>query len=236
MLIATVLSLHIFTSAAMLDSGQPGIGRFSSVSQQQGSGSTGGGQGQPPGTPSQVTDEDAKKIAAAVTTQLASAKIFQIGLSLGWRLVLSNNERLLRDVALGPDGMLLVDRTDGSSVVLSGVVAAYPFTEAVNWTKTLRNLGFLANINLADFTADSVGVFNKSIEGGIGLSLRLHEKFAVAVTLERAFSRKLRDGIDTSKPLLDANGQPLTVIDRADSRYFKEDNVTGISLKWLFTF
>ncbi len=178
------------------------------------------------------TDPQVKAIAEAVAEELKDSGTFRFGLSVGWRTILSPDERRLRDVAIAPDGRLLVDRTDGSSVILSGVVAAYPFDETSRWNR----LGFLANINLADFSSESVGVFNKSIEGGLGLGVRLNADFAVALTAERVFSRKLRDGVDLTKPLLDDAGKPLSALDTADARYFKDDNITALSLKFVFMF
>lgn len=180
-----------------------------------------------------MTDADAKKIAEEVKASLRESKTIQAGLSLGWRTIPRRSDRQFRDVALNAAGVLLLDESDANSVVLSGVVTAYPFRDS---NSRRKDLGFVANLNLADFSADSVGMFNKSIEGGLGLAWRLNPDFAVAFTIERAFSRSLRNGIDPLKPLLDGDGKPLGAIDRNDPRYFHDDHVTAISLKWVYLF
>jgi hypothetical protein len=192
-----------------------------------------------------IQKADAEKIAKAVRAELKENKTLQVGLSVGMRMIPDRSDRRLRDAAISPlDGRLLVDESDGTSVILSGVVVAYPFRgdscEDQDATckakrRTLRNIGFLVNINLADFTADNVGVFNKSVEGGIGFAWRMNSDFGVGLTVERAFSRRLRAGIPLYEPLV-VDGKALTAIDVKDNRFFHDDNVTALSLKFIYAF
>jgi hypothetical protein len=195
--------------------------------------------------PAVATAEAVAKASADAKTALKNARellknnsTVRVGVSIGPRLFIAPRDSLLRDVALDArtPGAILIDRIDRASMVLSGVVLAYPFPEG-QW----HDLGFIANINLANFSADAAAEFNKNIEGGVGLAWRFNEDFGIALTVERAFSRSLRDGLlstDAGKPtvLYEAKDKTITAIDIKDSRFFYDENLTAVSLKFIYTF
>ncbi len=60
----------------------------------------------------------------------------------------------------------------------------------------MQNSGITANINILEFNkAQTSMAFNKSMEGGIGFCLALHEKVFVSYSNEVYFSRQLRENI-----------------------------------------
>lgn len=182
--------------------------------------------------PAQLSDAQAGRIAEAVQNRLSESKILKVGLSVGYRYLVEERDKLFRDVAIVND-TLRVDKQDRSDLVLSGVVTAFPFHRAATaW----RRLGFMLNINLADFAGEAIGVFNRSIEGGMGIAIQAHDEFAFGVTVERVFSRGLRSGVKPDQPLLGDDGQPLKSVDVDDGRFFKNDNLTAVSLKFIFYF
>ena len=181
-------------------------------------------------------DKDAERIAAAILELTRKHPRVQAGLSLGWR-VLRARDTEGREAAISPiDGKVTRTNADRSSVVLSGVLTVYPWQDATGGkSHRFRNLGFLANINFADFTADRTSVFNKSVEGGLGLALRLADDFAFGVTIERGFARRLRPSFPTGAPIVVDNVN-LKTLDNKNDAYFYDDNVTAFSFKWIYVF
>lgn len=193
-------------------------------------------------SPTSAAGQDAEEVAKRVIElqdSLKATKTFHFGLSFGWRGFLGKNESLKEDATIDPrDSTVVVDRTDQSDVVLSGVVVAYPF--AKNRTQRAGDcgvcrFGFIANLTLASFSDDQLTSFNQSVEGGIGLAYALSNDFGLAVTLERAFRRRLRDHVDVGSKLM-ADGQIITSLSMEDSRFFVDDNVTAVSVKFVYTF
>jgi len=185
---------------------------------------------------------DADRIAArvlALQDSLKATRTYRFGLSVGWRAFVGG-DRFVTSPAINPaDSTVRIDRTDESDVVLSGVVTAFPFAAeggtrsffACGWC----GLGFVANLNLASFSAESVTSFNQSIEGGIGLATAMSNDFSLALTVERGFKRRLRDFVKVGEKL-EVDGEVLTSLSRDDDRFFVDDNRTAISLKFVFFF
>ena len=128
-------------------------------------------------------------------------------------------------------------------MVLSGLVVVYPWKRQVDSTDKAKLtsrcgwcwLGFVANINLASFNSDNIASFNKSIEGGIGVAVRLTDDFGFAGTYERVFSRRLRDFVTADQKII-VDGKPLTAISDDDNRFFIDDNLNAVSFKFVYLF
>lgn len=165
-----------------------------------------------------------------------AARTFKMGVSVGWRYTFGSGHRALRDVAIDPvTRNVQLDNVDNNAVVLSGVLSAFPWGRNAK-TKRAKNwswLGFVANIDFASFGTETTSAFNKSIEGGGGIAMRMHDDFALALTLERVLDRSLRRNIKAGEPLV-VDGDTLTTLSRADNRFFHDDNLTAISLKFLY--
>jgi hypothetical protein len=207
----------------------------------------------------QLQPEDKDTIAAlsarattkvlAMRDSLAKAnKTLQFGLSLGVRQITDLKDVNVRNVVISPiDTTLRVDKKDPTDVVLSGMVTVYPWKKQVDTTGRGTPserveyrcrwcwLGFVANINLASFNADNVATFNKSIEGGIGVAVRLTDDFGLAATYERVFSRRLRDFVVANEQII-VDGKPLTAITEDDNRFFIDDNLNALSFKFVYLF
>ncbi len=89
--------------------------------------------------------------------------------------------------------------------------------------------------SLASFNPDNVSVFNKSLEGGIGVAVRLAQDFGLAGTYERVFSRRLRKFVVEGQQL-SVDGKVLTTIDETDDRFFVDDNLSATSFKFIYFF
>jgi hypothetical protein len=163
-------------------------------------------------------------------------RTFKMGLSLGWRHVLASGGNVVRDATIDPmTNNVRVDEIDNGAVVLSAILTAFPWKHdstnklASRW----RWLGFLANVNLAAFGAENISTFNESIEGGGGLAVRLSDEFSVGMTVERVFSRRLRSFVAHGAPLV-VQGDTITSLSRTDDRFFRDDNLTALSFKFLY--
>lgn len=157
----------------------------------------------------------------------ADSKTFHFGLSLGWRRVFSGSGGN-REAAINPATLKVEsDGTDHDDFVLSGIVTAFPLKRS--WSP----LGFVANVNLASFTSDNIATFNKSIEGGGGLAWRLAPDFAVGFTIERMFNRSLREFVQFGNVLV-AEGDTVKTLSKDDGRFFRDDNLTAWSVKFLY--
>ena len=164
------------------------------------------------------------------------SKTFHFGLSIGWRHTLSNTGTPMRDASIDPTtNKVTVDSTDVGDFVLSGTVTAFPWAQAPDSSKwhKINPLGFIANINIASFNADNLSTFNKSIEGGFGVAWRLASDFAIGATIERKFSRRLRDFVKPNT-VLTVGKDTITTLARDDDRFFHDDNLTALSFKFLY--
>ena len=171
-----------------------------------------------------------------------SNRTFKFGVSVGWRHIGEDKSKgLFRNAVLQPGtDTVRLEKIDQGAVVLSGVVVAFPFvklcdTSAVGWRRRFRPLGFIANIDLAEFSDGGVNSFNKSVEGGLGLAWRLSSDFSTAFTFERVFSRRPRSFVMDGQPLPVAVGEE-PVLSRDDDKYFVDDNLTAVSFKFVYFF
>jgi hypothetical protein len=161
---------------------------------------------------------------------------------------------------------------DYSDFVLSGTVTVFPFSiplphpdiekftveqvkengfyAAVRHipnvaTSIINRIGFVANLNVASFGADQLRTIAStlSIEGGLGLALKLDDHFAVSLSVDRVFSRQLRDEfVDMASKTekidrqIRVDGKILTKLDTADDRLFYTNNRTALLFKFVYSF
>jgi hypothetical protein len=178
-------------------------------------------------------------LAKRLREQETRNRTFKFGLSVGWRHVVSDTDELYRNAVLTLDSMKVqAERIDRGDVVLSGVVVAFPGKPPAEGEACCRGvpglwrIGFIANIDLASFANDELKTFNKSIEGGFGVALRLGDDFSLALTLERVLSRKLRSYIENGKQipgLTDAS-----TFTKDNDTFFANDNLTAFSVKFVY--
>lgn len=176
----------------------------------------------------------------------------RVGLSLGLRLIADFRAAQTRQIAISAiDTTLLVNGLDIADLNLSGVVVAFPWkrtevprkatpddTSTTQWNPNfLSRLGFLANVNITQIAPQNTSFFNKSVEGGIGLVYKIGDTddFGIAATYERVFSRRLR------QPQLEGNklligDETLTSVSLGDDRFFVDDPLSAVSLRFVFFF
>ena len=195
------------------------------------------------GSPVTAQDTTAKSDSVRVARILAlrdsiekRSKTLRLGLSVGWRNLVTSTGSLRRDAMIDPQTHnVTVDSVDQGDVVLSGVMTAFPWHRVDNCKGSCKlwPLGFIANINLASFGSEGLSTFNKSIEGGLGLALKFSDDFAFGATYERVFSRALRSWVEIGKPIV-IDGKTIESISKDDGRFFRDDNFSAWSLKLLY--
>jgi hypothetical protein len=165
----------------------------------------------------------------------AKAGVIHFAVSLGVRFIY-DKEEYFGEPSISPiDSTLQIDSKDRGAVIISGVIMATPFVTKQSW---LSNLGFVANVNLAAISSENVNTINnKSIEGGLGISYRLQSNFALALTYDLVYSRRLRDYVLTRKgeKILE-DGKVLTELNRESDNFFIDDNLSSLSLKFIYRF
>jgi hypothetical protein len=165
----------------------------------------------------------------------AKAGVIHFAASLGVRFIYDKKERFGEPSISPIDSTLQIDNRDRGAVIISGVVMATPF---VKKTSSLRNLGFVANVNLAEISSETISAVNsKSVEGGLGISYLLEPNFALAITYDLVFSRRLRDYVLQRKggKVFD-NGKVLTELNRENNNLFINDNLSSLSVKFIYRF
>lgn len=115
----------------------------------------------PPFIQAQV--EDVEALVQRIDSLKEADSIFRFGLSIGPRITFEEKKILRRrNASISPiDSTLHFDGIDRLEVTIAGVVAAYPFARSE--ICFIKNLGFLAKLNLADFGPSSF-VANKVIQ------------------------------------------------------------------------
>jgi hypothetical protein len=167
-------------------------------------------------------------------------KSIYFGLSIGYRQAFSVGDasKFLATASISPvDSTLHIQHENRYSFLISGVFSVFPFKERTKkWSK---NIGFTANINIADITMSGNfnSVFNKQIEGGAGLSYLIGENFSITLNYEYIFHRRIRDYLFAYNGKKISNGSfVLTHLDEDDNDIFINDNVRAGSLKFVYYF
>lgn len=166
-------------------------------------------------------------------------KLIRFGLSLGNRQAFSikKADKFLAIASISPmDSTLQIELANRHTFLLSAVVSVFPFEKK---SKSISGLGFYSNINLAELAGGEFeSIFNKKVEGGLGVLYRFSEPFALALGYEFIFHRRLRNYLIDNyqgKQII-KDGTVLTSLDEDDNNLFREDNVHAWSLKFVYYF
>lgn len=156
----------------------------------------------------------------------------RFGMSIGWRKIPGKD---YVDVFIDPvDSTLESGARDDESMILSAVVSIHPFRNRVD---KLKNVGFIANVNIADIAGkDSFSVNNESIEGGFGVCYALSTSFSMGFTFERVFDHSVRSKMlkkHVGKKMI-VDGHVLTKLDPNDARIFRKDDRDAFSFKFIY--
>ena len=175
---------------------------------------------------------------ADLDTLLNKSKVVSFGLSFGPRFltIKSENHVDLTLANLDTIPVLQKDILQRRSMVLSAAVLVRPWK--YHKSILLRNLGFIANLDLAKLSESSLAsTFNQELEGGIGVGWFFASDVGVAVTYDLSFTRRPRSRLLSmvGKPIK-LDGEVLTSLDPNDDRLFKDAVADGIGIKIFFSF
>ena len=183
------------------------------------------------------------------------------GVSLGFNRVFEK----LYDVHLSPlDHKLKVTDAPMSTFLLSTGISvplarireklgeSTPSTFRGRYYKKLTTLGaptstvycvpygwcLVATVNLLTFNTAATGsVFNKRIDGGLGIGYRINDELQIAATFEMISYRLPRDfliGEYRDKVVNNAAGTPVTVILPENNDYYSDRYLPSVSLKLFY--
>ncbi|WP_221391483.1 hypothetical protein [Dyadobacter sp. NIV53] len=130
-------------------------------------------------------------------------------------------------------GMVANDQVDTGEHMKSHLAATVPDSDKYLYP---GKVSYVAALNIAELSDGGVG-FNKSIEGGIGLGIRIDPNFHCVALLDFSSSRQIRDEIKTrfnNQPIKTEGGQELTALDESDNRFFFTKPILGISIRFVY--
>ncbi len=128
-----------------------------------------------------------------------NTKVFKFGASLGFNYLTQD----IYDAVLSPvDNSLKLQSVNPVSFLLSTTVIVNPISSYYRKVgadgkpygdvySVPSRLSFIATVNLAQFGASQSTSFNKKIDGGLGLGIRLNNDFHLGITAEVISVRQL---------------------------------------------
>ncbi|TNE79405.1 MAG: hypothetical protein EP332_11200 [Bacteroidetes bacterium] len=171
-------------------------------------------------------------------------KVFKFGASLGFNYLTKS----VHDATLSPiDNSLRLQTINPVSFLLSTTVIVNPISSYYRKLDANRKpygdvysvpsrLSFIATVNLAQFGSSQATSFNKKIDGGLGLGIRLNNDFHLGITAEMISVRQLRDYIVNDfrdKPIV-VNNETMNALDITDNRLFVDKYYFGVSVKFIY--
>ncbi|BFG71258.1 hypothetical protein KACHI17_21390 [Sediminibacterium sp. KACHI17] len=173
-----------------------------------------------------------------------NTKVFKFGASLGFNYLTQD----IFDPVLSPvDNSLKLQRVNPVSFLLSTTVIVNPISSYYRKIgkdgkpygdvySVPSRLSFIGTVNLAQFGASQTASFNKKIDGGLGLGIRLNNDFHLGISAEMISVRQLRDYIVndfTDKPIV-VNNVTLNALDISDNKLFVDKYYFGLSIKFIY--
>lgn len=171
-------------------------------------------------------------------------KVVKLGMSLGFVYIPIQ----LYDATISPiDNTLKLDRQFPVNFLISSALVVNPFgknkqdddSEKKIISKILaclKDVSFIASINLIQLGATNTTIFNKKIDGGLGLGIKLSDNFHVSCTAEMLSIRQLRGFITNyykDKSIL-VNEQNLVALDFNDNKFFVDRYILCGCLKFIY--
>lgn len=194
-------------------------------------------------------------------------KVVTFGISIGYKRIWNKDINDFQSASISPiDSTLHLESLDNGSVVLSTELMITPFNNSKGikdliekaenklepgsqskkffplisevFLLGLQKFTFIASVNLAEFqTAQNNYSFNKSIDGGLGIGLKLSENFWLAWTYEIATHRKLRSNIESfENQKITIDGETLTSLDESDNSLFYDKKLSSSNFKFIIKF
>lgn len=192
-------------------------------------------------TPGQIRNKENSGVHFIDTLKSKSVKV---GISLGYSALLGN----LYNASISPiDNTLKLQNQFPANFLISTALVINPIKtlrvlEESN-SKVLRvvgeqlqNISFVATVNLVSFGSSTETLFNKKIDGGLGIGYKMSDDFHIAFTAEMFSVKQLREylikGYNNQELVID--GKSLTAFDETDTRLFHDKYVPGFSLKFIY--
>lgn len=186
--------------------------------------------------------KEVEKLVKKGEVELFDTKYFKIGAGVGYSFIDAD----LYDAVLSPvDKALKRQKISGSSFVLSGMIVfnkIFYYRKVENRVQVGEKYAFpswwslLASLNLAELNASGNFGFNKKIEGGLGVGIRITPQFHIGVLAEYSIHRQLRDFIVSdfeNKPIV-LNGETLNALDIKDNNLFYDKSALGFAFKFIY--
>lgn len=176
------------------------------------------------------------------------------GFSLAYRAIWKNFQDAYQSPSISPiDSTLKLQNLDLNAFVLSTSVIITPFVnndklkaaieDNHGWKKfglnLIKNIGVSANVNLLELTqAQNNFTFNKGLEGGIGVSLKIAPKIFICYSNEILYSKQLRDDVKQHvNEKLKFKEEVVTSISQIDNdNFFITKSVIARSFRIILTF
>lgn len=102
--------------------------------------------------------------------------------------------------------------------------------------RTPLGLCFVASLNLANLSSTQSGsIFNKKIDGGLGLGYRVSQNFQISLTYEKISIRQPRQFLkDLEGKNIIINNQILNSLDIEDNNYFVDKYLNSAAIKFIY--
>jgi hypothetical protein len=176
-----------------------------------------------------------------------NSKVVKLGLSLGYSALPVK----LYDASISPiDNTLKLQKQFPANFLISTALVINPiqgYKVEIDTTKNqiiraikmrLHKISFIASVNLVSIGSNTETLFNKKIDGGLGIGYKLSDDFHLALTAEMFSSRQLRDYIinDYQDKPFKIDGKDVTTLDQTDNRLFIDKYTPGICVKFIYIF
>lgn len=178
--------------------------------------------------PSINFNETSSASLAPFTNTLQSQKLGKVALKLSTSLVY-NRIRLYKksqeseiDRGLKDNGSK--NKAYWSQLLDAGQKYSYP-----------DKFSYVAALNIAELSSGGSGL-NKTVEGGIGVGIRIDPNFHCVALFEFGSARQIRDNFKKGEAIQIATGQVLIALDETDNKYFYTKPVLGLSLRFVYVF
>lgn len=192
-------------------------------------------------------------------------KIVNLGVSIGYKRIWKSDLDNFQEASISPvDTTLKIQNLDNGFVVLSTELIINPFVKSTGLKSLieeynsarkregwkvgpaakkllcigLQRLTLIASVNLAEFqTSQSNMSFNKNIDGGLGLGLRLADNFWLAWTYEITTHRQIRGYVkDFENKKIVIGGATITELDNSDNKLFYNKRLASNNFKFIMKF
>jgi hypothetical protein len=197
-------------------------------------------------------DKDSAKATSTTPLTPPVNKGFSFGISLGYNYIFDK----LHDIHLSPtDNTVKISQASRTSFLLSTTVSAPLIRFAGDHSRKLfktedangqqvgqsyyipYGLYLVATVNLLNFSEAGNGtIFNKKIDGGLGIGCRFNDDVLIALTYEMLSVRQPRDFLinEFKDKTISVNNEVVTTLDTSNDTFFIDKYLPSLSLKLVY--